>query len=247
MIFHIDRYIALVLIATCVVALALSVATLNQYLIAGVATIALAMLLIHKTWNIIEAKVFEKTNLVQLFNGFELSGSRTAILARANNRYTATAAARVTTLGHVEVDRDKVENLVGHVNAPFKLVLQVERLDTSRLLERMQTKRGMKEIALSRIEKPGSGKGLLASGKLHGEIAHLEHEIESIRGGGVPLKLAYYVMTSAGSESRYRAEEEAKLQIRELVSEFDAAFGTKSSILSGEDVLKMMRFDSAVA
>ena len=241
-----DRYIGYVLLAVSAGALAASIATLDQYLIAFTAALALLALLVHKMWSIIEARIFERTNLVQLFNGFELSGSRSAILARVANGYTATSAVKVATLGQSGIDRDRVENLISNTKVPFKLVMHVERVNTPRLLERLETKRGMKEIELSRIEKPGSGKGLVLANRLRGEIALLEHEMDGIKGGGMPLRLAYYIMTSAASENRHKAEEEASLQMRELSAEFDAAFGTRSSLLSGEEMVKLMRFDSVI-
>lgn len=243
---NLDKYIAYVLLAVSVGALAASIATLNVYLIAVTAVLALTAILVHKMWGVIEAWVFEKTNLVQLFNGFELSGSRSSMVAKTAGGYTATSAARITTLGQSGIDRGKVEDLISGMGAPFKLIMHVEKVNTPRLLEHMETKKGMKEIELSRIERPGSGKGLVLANRLKSEIALLEHEIDGIKGGGMPLKLAYYIMTSAVSESRHKAEEEAVLQMRELSVEFDAAFGTKSVVLSGEEMVKLMRFDSAI-
>ena len=241
------KYVEYIFISVCVATLGLSVATLNVYLISATSIAALISFVPHKAWGVIEAKIFEKSNLVQLFGGFELSGGRYAIIAKSGERYTATSVARINTLGDVGIDSNKIENLIAHVNAPFKLVLHVEKLNVTRLVEKMETKRGMKEIELARIPNPGSGKGLVTANRLKSEIAYLEHEVAGIAGGGIPLKLAYYIMTSASSEGRYKAEEESKLQLRELISEFDATFGTKSSFLSGEELIKAMRFDSMIA
>ena len=224
-----------------------SIATLNPYLVAFASCTALGALVACKGWGFIESWIFKHTNLVQLFGGFELCGSRDVVVARSGNGYTATSAAKLTSLGQTEVSRDRIENLIAHVGAPFKLIAHVEKVDVPRMLERLVTKRGMKEIELSRIERPSSGSGLAAAERLKAEIAYLEHEIASIKGGGIPLTLVYYMMTSAYSESRHKAEEEARLQARELTSEFDAIFGTKSSQLSGEDMVRILRFDSVIS
>ncbi|MCL4379449.1 MAG: hypothetical protein M1160_02265 [Candidatus Marsarchaeota archaeon] len=242
----IDKYVPYILITACFVALALGAATLNPYVVSLAAALSLSALVLHKMWGIIEARIFERTNLVQVFSGFELSGNRSVIISRSAKRYTATSAARVVSLGTTVIDREKIENMIAHTNFPFKLVMHVERVGVARLLERLQTRKGLKEIELSRIEDPGSGKGLVSANRLKSEISLLEHEIEGINGGGMPLRLAYYAMTSAVSESRHKAEEEALVQIRSLSSEFDATFGTRSSLLSGEEMVRMMRFDSAV-
>ena len=241
------RYVEYVFIAVCVAALGLSVATLNVYLISATSAAALISFVLYKAWSVIEAKIFENSNLVQLFGGFELSGGRQAIIAKSGDMYTATSVARVDAVGDVEMDTGKIESLIARINAPFKLVLHVEKLNVSRLVGKMETRKGMKEIELARIPSPGSGKGLVAANRLKSEIAYLEHEIAGIAGGGIPLKLAYHIMTSASSEGRYKAEEESKMQLRELVSEFDATFRTKSTFLSGEELVKAMRFDSVIA
>jgi len=219
----------------------------SAYLAVVEGMLLLATFSIYKMWYLIEAKIIEKTNLVQLFNGFELDGSRSAIISRVANGYTSTSAARVDSLGSVAVDRERVERLIEHLNSPFKLVLQVERFDASKLLERLETKRSIKEIELSRVHGPSSGKGLITSNRLKSEISHLEQEIAGIKGGGMPLKLSYYMMTCATAQSRYKAEELSRMQLGELVSEFDATFGTKSSVLSSDSLLKLMKFDSMIA
>ena len=64
--------------------------------------------------------------------------------------------------------------------------------------------------------------------------------------GGTPLKVSQYIMTSSISESRFTAQEAAKSQLRELVSEFGALLGYKSEIIEGDELLRILRFDSGL-
>ncbi len=239
-------HVGVILVIISVITLILGIITFNVYLIAITATVTFSTFVFYKLWDLIEAKIFEKTNFIQLFNGFQLGGNRSVAIARHGNAHTATACARVDALGTTDVDRVKIENLIARVNQPFKLVLHVEKVDLSHLLNRMETKKNMKEIELSRVNSVSKGKGLILANRLRSEITYLEHEMDGIRGGGIPLKLAYYIMTSATGENRYSIEEGVKLQLRELTAEFDATFGTKSSLVSGEELINMMRFDSVV-
>ncbi len=240
-----DIIIEYMVVAIPALALALSLLTLNEYLIALTGVLALALFVVYELWPIIEAQVFEHTNFIQLFNGFELSGSRTAAIAQTGTGYTATAGARLESLGNTDMDRQKVEKLIANINAPFKMVLQVERLNAVKMLEGLQTKKGIKEIELSRLLNPKTGRGLLTANRLKAEISFLEQEIRSIANGGMPLKLSYYLMTSARAGERHAARQAAELQLKALVPEFDATFGTRSAILSGNDLIELMRLDSA--
>ncbi len=238
------EYLQYAPIGASLAAVAAGAVTLNLYIIAFSSAMALACFVSYKLWDLIEAKVFEKTNMIQLFNGFEAGGRRLSATAKYGGRYISTTAARVETLGGVQVDREKIENMIANLGVPFKLVLHVKRINTVKLLEKLQTKKAMQEIGLSRLGGGGQGRNLLKANRLKASIAYLEHEIDEIRGGGVPIGLAYYLLTSAVSESRYRAEELSHAQLRELVSGFDATFGTRSSEVSGNDLINLMKFDA---
>src|SRR5208283_30349 len=81
--------------------------TLNPYLIAFASAMSLACFVSYKLWDLIEARIFEKTNLVQLFNGFEVSGSRLSAITKYGNLHLSTSAAKIESLGDIQVDREK--------------------------------------------------------------------------------------------------------------------------------------------
>ena len=240
-----ERAATYALLAVSALASALSLVTLNVLLIGVTSVLALLSFFLCKAWYMIDAKLFEKSGVVQVLNGFELSGDRSAATHTEGGLCSATAAVVVEVLGDKEIDREKVENLIAHVGFPFKIVLSVERLDMKSIFERLETGRVEREIRLSRLQNRESGRGMLLAARLKREIELMEEEIRSMK-RGTPLRLVHYIMTSAISESRYRAEELAKSQARELSAEFDAAFNAKSKVVLGAELVGLMRFDSTL-
>lgn len=230
-------------IGAAIAAAVAAIFTINGYLIAFASGLALACLASYLLWDIIEAKIFERTNMVHLFDGFELDGSRLSAIYRHKNGYVSTTAARVETLGGVGADRDKIERLIANVKAPFKLVLHVKMADAGKLLENLHTRKAMLEISLSRINSNGSGKATLKASRIRSEVSRIESEIKEMSGGSVPVEILYYIVTSAFADSRFKAEEMSRGQLRELIAGFDATFGTKSSQVSGIDLIRLMKFD----
>lgn len=222
-----------------------SVITLNEILIALSAFLLLIIVSFFKLWYVIEAFVFRHSSLIQVFAGYELSGERTSAIRKVNGKVSATTAAMLDVGIGNEVDKARLENTIAHINYPFKLIMQVERLDIEKILDNLQTKRNTKEIELSRLDG-ASNKHLATISRIKREIEQIGHDISNIKSGEMPLRLAYYIMTSSISDSVFASEERAKSQIRELSSQFDALLKASSRILSGDELLALLELDSSM-
>lgn len=240
-----ENHIFYLLVSLAITIEIISALTLNAVLIAVASLLVLLSIVTHKLWYVLESLLFRHTNLVQVFGRFMLSGDRSSAIRRDSGIVSATTAAMLAIGTKSEIDRKKVENILAHINYPFKFVMQAERLDIAKLLDKLQTKRSMREIELSRIDH-SSQRHLPAVNKIKRELEVLGHDIENISAGEVPLRLAYYIMTTAVSESRFDAEERAKSQIRELASQFDALLSSNSRLLQGNDLLQILELDSSM-
>lgn len=227
----------------CCAALVVSFITFNPYLIAFTSLITVIFAVIFKGWDIIEALIFKHTNIVQVFDGFELSNGRLTATVRESGIYTSVSAAELRPASDSNMDREKLEKLIGSIGFPFRLSLYVRRFKADKLIEKLQVKRRMKEIELSRIRNQKSGRGLLKANRLKEEISYLNHELSRIKSGGVPLELRYYVVTASSSDMKYKAEEESLSNLKEVLSGLNAVLGTESIVLSGADLLAMIKFD----
>lgn len=223
--------------------LAFGIFSLNALLVAAAGALAFMSFILFKTWDIFESAIFRHTNMIQVFNGYELNNDRLSAIRKRGNVFTATSAALIR-LGERNVEKANLENIISNLNAPFKIIMHVERVDVKKILDRLRTRLYSKRIAVSKLEKePGKGHGMRID-MLRKHIEAIEHDIGSISSGMVPLNLAYYIMTSGISENRFIAEEQSKHNIRNIVNQFNALFCSDSEILSGESLLKLLELDS---
>ena len=220
-----------------------SLLSLNVFLIALSLLAVLTLILTQKLWFVVEALVFKHTSLIQVLGDQQLSGIRSAAIRRAKGGFVATTMALLRGDARENVDREKIEAIIAHLNYPFRFVLDVKRLDANKLLDKLQTKRSLKEIALSKMSANGPSAAKMSAIKR--EIEEIERDISNIS-ASTPVSLARYIATSAKSESRFAAEEHAKSQIRALASEFGTLLNSEAQILAGTDLLECLEIDSMV-
>jgi hypothetical protein len=225
-------------------ALVMSAITLNPYLILLVGILTVVSVMVSKLWYILEAVLFKHTNLIAVVNGYELSGTLSAAVRVTDNGYAATTAAVITAPRSDTVEKMKIENVVAHVGYPFRFVMQIEKISTKKITEKLRTRLGMKEIELSRIADPSKGKGLFRANQLRRDIERISQDITSISSGEEPLRVVYYLLTTAFSNTVSGAEERAKSQMRELCSEFDAVLNSTSEQIVGPALLQLLKLDS---
>ena len=230
------------LLALSALTLVASIATLNPFLVAATALLLLSAVSVFKLWYIIDSLIFKHTNLIEVFNGYELSGDRSCAILRKGGMISATTAAAFTVGKGAAPDGAQMENLIANFSHPFKFIMQVERLNTDKVSDDLRTKRSRKEIELSRIDQ--KQQNLPRINQIKREIEQLEHDISVISSGNAPLRLAYYAVTCAVSDTSYDAEEQAKSRIRELSSQFDGLLKSKSMVLKGPDLLDLLKLDS---
>ncbi len=231
------------LLAISALIAAASLLTLNVFVVAIAAFAIMVTVIVYKLWYVIDSLIFKHTNIVEVFNGYELSRDRNSAIRRVDDKISSTTAAILSVGKESEVEKQQIENIVAHINYPFKFIMQVERLNVNKITDRLQTGRSMKEIELSRLQG-SSKKQDLKVGQIKRELELIQHDIDAINTGEAPVRLIYYILTSAMSETFYDAEERAKSQIRELASQFDALLSSKSKILTGNELLSLLQIDS---
>lgn len=222
-----------------------SVLTLNVALIGVGILSAFAIAFLYRLWFVIEAVLFRHTHLVELLGCYELDGARETAVRKIRGMFCATAAASLVNGAKRPVDRESLEEIVRQVHAPFKFVLQVERLNARKILDTLQTRASMKRIELSRLGSSSAKKGSPKLDALKREISELESEISAIS-ASAPMRLRHYLMTSALSDSRFVASERAVSQITELSSRFGALLGSEPELLSGTSLAEVLELDSTL-
>ncbi len=221
-----------------------SILTLNAALILISLIITAFAVALYRLHYIVDAMIFKRSNLVQIVDSYELSGERTTAMRRYSSTYCATAAALLEINSSGRIEREQIEGIVGNSRCPFRFIMQIEGVDINKLLDKLDTRRGMHEIELNRLISADEKSNSLRINRLKRQIEYIRGEMEKLNSGGAPLRLSQYIMTSAVSDNRLVSQERAKSQIRELASEFGALTGSKAVILSGNDLLDLLKFDS---
>ena len=238
-----EKIIAYTAIVCEIACLVFGAVTLNVILVTLAAILAFASFIIFKTWDIIENVVFNHTNIVQLFNGYELSMDRFNAIRKIGNKFSATSAA-IIKLSEKNVEKAKLENIIANLNLPFKIIIQIEKINVEKIIDNLKTKLYLKRIAVSKLENDTSKNMNTKIEQLKKQIEAIEQDIHNINSGAIPLNLAYYVMCSSMAENRFFAEEQSKHNIKNITNQFNAIFSSDANILSGSDLLKLLEFDS---
>lgn len=228
------------IISVMIASLALSIVTFNPYLIILCAVLSFIALFAYFLRDELEALVFKKTNLVQVIDGFELESDRTTATRRTSSGFTATASAVLCGSSENEIKRENIESIIVHSNAPFKFVIHAERMNTTKIIDKLKTERMIKEIYIGKAKSGDSAKVKA----LEREAEILEKEINAISSGAIPITVSSYIMTSAFAEGKFAARERARAQIRELSGEFSALLGARFEPVSGNELIRLLKFDS---
>ncbi len=236
------KFVTLLVLATAITFA--GIFTLNALLIASSLIAVLGIALLYRFWYFIEAAVFKHTRIVELFDGYELSGAREVAIRKVNGAFSATAAALLTTSAKQSMDLERLESTVRQTRAPFKFVLQVERLSAKKILDVMQTKMSMKRLEISKLDT-SSKKNIARLDALKREVVELEKEVAAVS-ASAPMRLRQYIMTSALSENKFTAAEHAISQIKELSSRFGTFLGAEPVILSGSELVAVLELDSTL-
>lgn len=222
----------------------LSILTMNVVVI-GLAIVTCACAIVEaRIPEIIESYIFRHSNTVQILGKYELCGDRQSAIYREGSRFTAISAAILDVQGDEGLDRGKVENIISHISCPFKFVTQTERINLDKISDNLLTKRGVLEIKLSRLDQ--SNKHMMQMNRIKREMEVIDRELKALTTGSTPLNVAHYIITSAISGSALGAEEKAKMQIRSLCSQFEAALKSRSKPVSGEELVALLENDMTV-
>lgn len=219
--------------------------TKSIFVIVAASVSALIIFVVYTGWDIIESLVFKHTNMIQVVGNYEISGDRATAMFRKGNKYVSVSVSEIGAITDVGMDERRFENIIERLNIPFRLVMQIEKIMTRNMTEGMETQKHMREIALSRLS-PKAPRDRLKKQKLKNEILYLEHNISELMSGGIPLQLSYYVMCNAVSFDRYSAEKLSISNMNRITTEFDSAFGTKSRLLSGNELINILRMEQMI-
>ncbi|OJI07954.1 MAG: hypothetical protein BK997_01495 [Candidatus Micrarchaeum sp. ARMAN-1] len=195
--------------------------------------IAYALLIIDTKANVIHSERLLGAN-GNVGNMIE-SHDRSCLLSKSSNGYVAIAASSISGPGNAKLDRDSMESIVSKAEFPFRFMVSIERVDLKNFMEKLQTKKRIKEIQLSRLDRSHQ-KSAAIEARLRAEISHLSDEIEDFVSGGTPVNVHYYIIVSEYGDNAYAAQNSAKMAIKQVSSLFDSVLGSTSKVMKGAEI-----------
>ncbi len=217
--------------------------SVRYYALLAFAAIGTAVILVaYFGWDIIDAIMIKHTGVIELLSNYRISGEMNSAVFRKDKHYSALCVARVENLGDGKFDQSRFDKMVAGLGFPFRISIQLERMNTRQISERLQTKKRMKEIRIADIGT-ATNKEELEKRRLMQEVAYLQNQISEINGGGTALRFSYNLLCVGNGDTAHAAEAETLSRIRRLCSEFDSAFGSSSKQLRREELTSFIMME----
>ncbi len=196
-----------------------------------------AMLLLSALWlnsgHVLNNLLLRRSVVVEIYNGYRISEGLESIVKRIGNGYRAWSVARLKVDRMSSCTGEAVKALIDGIREPFEYSIILGEADRGRILEGLETRRRMKEIALSRIDQKKQDR----INALRREIDIIAAEIEGVVRSGKALEVVMVIRSYADSESRSAAGGESARRIKHIADAFSAGLGLEYEVLNGEALL----------
>jgi hypothetical protein len=205
----------------------------DLYLIALTSILLLVSAVYMNSGHIVNNFLIRRSSIIEIYNGYRLSSNLDSAVKKVGNGYYALSVAIIIIEKTSNAGQEIIKNLVESIHEPFEFAILLREADRKRIIEGLEVKRRMKEIALSRTDS-----------KLHDKINGLKREIdilgleiENIRKSGKALEVVVKLSSFARSEVEVEAAREASSSIRHIADAFSASLGVGYELLKGEELL----------
>ncbi len=214
------------------VALASSVFFYNTYLFALSIALILISAVYFNSGHMVNNLLLKRSLVIETYNGYSLSDGMRSAVKKVGDGSCSVSIAILRLNRGVEVESGKILSLLEGIDKPFEFILQLRQVNERALLESLETKRRMKEIALNRV----SGSYDRAN-ELKREISVIEQDIGGIRGNGKALEVRIKIKATAVSGDRSDAARSSSRNIEQIANAFSTMLNASYEILRGEDLL----------
>lgn len=214
----------------CLVAAAL---LSDAYLVLATAILLLASAAYLNSGHIINNLLVRHSAIVEVYNGCRLSERLDSVVRKVGDAYVSESFAVLRQERPVSAGHEAMRNLLESIREPFTFSVSLREMDRGRMVEGLETRRRMKEIALSRMAQGRRDR----ANALRREIDILNADMESIREGGKALEVLMHLSTQSSSHDPRDAARESSSSIRKVADAFSAALGVDYEVLSGEELL----------
>ncbi len=228
-----DRLFAYAFYALAVLAFLGAVFSLNADIVVVACVLLLLSGIFLNSGHIINNFLLRRGSVVEVYNGYRLSGDLGAAVKRLGNGYRAVSMAVLDIYRGAAVPNGGLDGVLESITQPFEFSVAMREMDKKALLDNLQTKRRMKEIAVSKL----GAKSYDAANELNREIQVIESDINTIKSGGKPMELAIRIKAYADSIDDAEAARWSSRNLAQIANSFSTALSLDYETLKGEELL----------
>lgn len=185
----------------------------------------------YRSGHIINNMLLERGTVIESSNSFKLGYRARAAARMENGSYLGIAIAVLYPKEDTKAEQVRVTELLESIKQPFEYCIGLAEVDKSKIIDSLEEKRRLKEIAISRMEKRYD--------KINGatrEIEVLTKEINDIKASGKSYVTSIKIKALSNEANEFAACREAYDSLIGITNAFSASIGIDYRILSGEEL-----------
>ncbi|MGC8586822.1 MAG: hypothetical protein ACP5K9_00840 [Candidatus Micrarchaeia archaeon] len=185
---------------------------------------------------IINGLILSRSRVIELSGGYSLDGSMTSAVKREGGSYKSVSIAELKMDKPLQYKSEQFAEIIEKAGVPFEFTIGIRKINTKAFTEALETRRRMKEIAISNT--PSSSYERIS--RLKRELSMIENEIKSVEDGSKPVEAFAYLRSFATGSAAGIAARESQEQLAQVAEIFRAALGIGYSVCKGEDLLRIV-------
>jgi len=231
-----DRTYSYAIFAFAVLAL-ISAALMGSPLLIVLAIVLslLSVIYLH-SGHIINNIILGRSGIVEVSGGYSLHESMASAVRKYGQYYKGISVAELKIDSAASYSSSQFAGIIEKSGVPFTFTIGIRNIDRKTFTEALETKRRMKELAISNTPSDSYDK----LNRLKRELSMIEGELKRVNDGSKPIEAFAYVSSSAVEKSSSEAANASLRQLEEVVSLFKASLGVNCSISKGEELMRLL-------
>ena len=203
----------------------------------GIMVFSLVLLLIASIYfnsgHLLNNLLIRRSAIVEIINGYSLGPDLKSIVKKSSDEYEGLAAAVVKQKADSIFNEAAFSRVVENFSDNFEFSIRLREVDKRRITEELETKKKMKEIAISRTAVAKDSK----LGAQKKELELINNELQNISGSKKALEVDMRIRTFSHSADDVDAGIKAYKELEKLISIVSSTTNLECEILSGERLL----------
>ncbi len=208
----------------------------NAYIFIAACAMLLLAAAFQSTGHLLSNLLLRHSNVIEIWNGYTLSDDLAGAYKQVGNTYYGVSIARLRLRKDSEMSSVSLKPILENLTESFEFSVSAFEIDKGEMLEALETKRKMREIAMSRIAERSYQK----INETKRQLDILGGEIASIRDDGKAFDVVIRLRAIAKSANEIEATRLSARSLAHMTNLFSANLGVDCEILRGEALMKAL-------